>query len=609
MLVDDLFEQKSLVADVLKGYIADNGYTKSLISKKAGISRPTLDKLLDGNIDNKKSFERHMSKILTALNMSPDKLMNYAHEADFVVNGSRKLPIGIQSYEKIRSNNFVYVDKTEYIYKLVHSGIPYFLSRPRRFGKSLLVSTLKAYWEGRKELFKGLAIERLEAGNDDAWQAYPIFHFDFSREGYQNEGTLEEVLDAHLVEWEEVYDCGDTNKTLAIRFQNVIKKAVLNTGKSCVVLIDEYDKPLLDIFENKELVERNRDVFKGFFSCLKSFDEYLKFVFITGVTKFNKVSIFSDLNQLDDITFDNAYSGLCGITEKELTDYFMPEIGAMAASKNLSMEDCMARLRDSYDGYSFSFDLLGVYNPYSLLKSFGKKQFGSYWFETGTPTFLLKRVKNLNFDVKSFNDGNIFITEKNISDYRADDENPIPLLYQTGYLSILGYDEVRECYRIGFPNDEVRYGFLENLMGEYAEGVGAGSGKDILSIDHAIESGDLEGFMTSLTALFASILYTSGEVVFEHYFQTVLYLLFTMLGQYVICELHQNTGRVDCVLETKKYVYIFEFKRDSSAEEALKQIEDMNYALPYAADKRTIYKVGINFDSEKKMPDEWKKAE
>ena len=527
----------------------------------------------------------------------------------------RKLPIGIQSFEKLREENFIYVDKTEYVYKLAHSGIPYFLSRPRRFGKSLLLSTLKAYWEGKHELFKGLVIDKLEANNDKAWQSYPIFYFDFNRSGYQDKGNLEKVIEAHLNEWEKVYGSDEAGKDskedkseslLAIRFQNLLVNASERTGKKCVVLIDEYDKPLLDIFENEQLVEYNRAVFKGFFSTLKSFDAYLQFVFITGVTKFNKVSIFSDLNQLDDITFDNAFAGICGITEDELKENFLPEIEAIADDNEMTLDECFDKMRSTYDGYCFSSKMIGVYNPYSLLRSFNKKQFGSYWFETGTPTFLLKRIKRMNFDVKHFSDDSIDITERMLSDYRADNNDPVPLLYQTGYLTVKDYDRHADCYTLGFPNDEVRYGFLENLMQEYSEDSGAGSGKDILSIKKSIEKGDLDGLKNSITALFASIPYTSDDVVFEHYFQTVLYILFQLLGKYVVCELHTYTGRVDCIVETDKYVYIFEFKRDKSADEALDQIDEMKYALPYAADKRTLYKVGANFDSETRMLTEWK---
>lgn len=524
----------------------------------------------------------------------------------------RKLPIGIQNFEKLRSNNYLYIDKTDYVYKLVHSNTPFFLSRPRRFGKSLLLSTLKAYWEGKRELFKGLTIESLEENNDRAWQEYPIFYFDFNRSGYQEKGNLENVIDEMLKEWENIYGCDkveqakEPDNKYAIRFQRLIKRASEQTDRHCVVLIDEYDKPLLDNIDNLELMEHNRNFFKGFFSCLKSFDEYLQFVFIAGVTKFNKVSIFSDLNQLYDITFSNEYAGICGVTEAELTKYLTPEIQNTAANRRISIDICLEKLKKTYDGYCFSSDMVGVYNPYSLLISLDKKQFGSYWFETGTPTFLLKRLKQMSFDIRVFDAGSIDITERSISDYRMNNSDPVPLLYQTGYLTIVHYDDEADCYTLGFPNDEVKYGFFENLMMEYAEDVGAGSGKDILSIRRLVERGDVEGFMNSITALFSSIPYKADDAPFEHYFQTIIYMLFTLLGKYVMCEIHTYMGRIDCVVETSKYIYLFEFKRDKSADEALAQIEDMNYSLPYAADKRKLYKIGVNFDSEKRIPTEWK---
>lgn len=387
-------------------------------------------------------------------------------------SNERKLPIGIQDFEKLRKKNLFYVDKTEYIYKLVHSDIPYFLSRPRRFGKSLLLSTIKAYWEGKKELFEGLDIEKMEEDNEEAWQSYPIFYFDFNREDYRAKGTLETVLDTHLKEWEEVYACSGTDKTLALRFQSFLVKASEKTGRSCVVLVDEYDKPLLDIFENENFVEHNRRVLKGFFSALKSFDKYLQFVFVTGVTKFNKVSIFSDLNQLNDITFSDDFAGLCGITENELKDNFMPEIKRIADARKLGMEECMNKLKKNYDGYCFSSSMTGVFNPYSLLKAMYNRKFGSYWFETGTPTFLLQRMRKKNMNVKSFNDKTFYTNERLLSEYRADNNDTIPLLYQTGYLTITDYDEQKERYTLGFPNDEVKYGFLESLMNEYVAAPG-----------------------------------------------------------------------------------------------------------------------------------------
>lgn len=521
---------------------------------------------------------------------------------------ARKLPIGIQSFEKLREENFLYVDKTEYLYRLVHSGLPYFLSRPRRFGKSLFLSTLKAYWEGKKELFHDLYIEKLEEENELAWQAYPVFYFDFNREGYQNRNALKEVLDSHLREWEKVYGCDEPDKPLALRFQNLLMKANETTGKRAVVLVDEYDKPLLDVAEDEALVEYNKAMFKGFFSALKSYDQYLQFVFITGVTKFSKVSIFSDLNQLNDISLSDDYAGVCGLTQKELT-IFLPEIQAMANARAISQEECLQKLKNTYDGYCFSPNCQGIYNPYSFLKAMYGKRFGSYWFETGTPAFLVEGLRKKNFDIQSFTSKTLYANERMLSDYRADNQDLIPLMYQTGYLTIVDYDEQKERYTLGFPNDEVKYGFLESLMREFVDDSGAGSGKDIFTISDCIENGDLEGMKNAFIALFASIPYAANEAPFEHYFQTVLYMVFQLLKKFVSCEVHSFTGRVDCIVEARKFVYIFEFKRDQSADEAIKQIEETKYALPYAADARKLYMIGVNFNSTTRRLEEWKVLE
>ena len=522
-------------------------------------------------------------------------------------NGIRKLPTGIQDFEKLREKDFVYVDKTSYIYTLAHSETPYFLSRPRRFGKSLLLSTFQAYWEGKKELFAGLAIEDLEKDNPDAWQPYPVFYFDFNRDGYEKESSLENLLDTHLREWEKVYGYEDISSSLAVRFQDLLARAYAQTGRRCVVLVDEYDKPLLDSLSSAPQVEHNKNVFKSFFGTLKSYDRYLQFVLITGVTKFSKVSIFSDINQLEDISLDDDYAGICGITREELLGNFGPELERMADARSLSTESCLDQLQKKYDGYHFSSGGPGVYNPYSLLNALKKRKFGSYWFETGTPTFLLKRMHQLHFDVKQLTDASLQTTEKRLSDYRAENPDPIPLLYQTGYLTIIkNADDPDGVYTLGFPNEEVSYGFLDGLLPEYTADCGSGSGKDILTLRRHFENGDLESIHNVLTALFASIPYAaSGEAPFEHYFQTVLFLVFTLLGQYVHCELHTFTGRIDCTVETRNYIYLFEFKRDRPAAEALAQIEDAQYALPYAADPRKLFKIGVSFDSGSRMLAEW----
>ena len=519
----------------------------------------------------------------------------------------RKLPVGIQSFEKIIENHNLYVDKTEYIYKLVHTGVPYFLSRPRRFGKSLLLSTMKAYWEGKKELFRGLAIERMEQDDPEAWQEYPVLYFDFNGNDYQGRDSLESALNAKLMLWEEQYHTlTDAKLSLGDRFKRVLRAAAEQTGKRCVVLVDEYDKPLLETMGNRDLVEHNKAVFKGFFSSLKSEDAYIRFVFITGVTKFSKVSIFSDLNQLRDISMSMDYAEICGITEQEMTDVFMPEIDALAEEQDMSRSECLFKLKKKYDGYHFHQKGEGVYNPYSLLCAFADREFDAYWFETGTPTFLAERLKKLQFDPRRFTDNTIFATKSELKDYRDDNPDVIPLLYQTGYLTISEYDAAKSAYTLGFPNEEVKYGLLKSLFPVYAGNVGATSGNDILTLVKNAEEGHVEGIRKVFTALFAGIPYTTKADPFEHDFQSVFYITFTLLGQYVECEQHTYRGRIDCVLKTNRFIYIFEFKRDESADAALKQIEDMHYAEPYAADSRKLFKIGVNFSSETRQMTEWK---
>lgn len=374
----------------------------------------------------------------------------------------RKLPIGIQSFEKLRGEGFVYVDKTEYIYKLVQGGAPYFLSRPRRFGKSLLLSTMKAYFEGKRELFTGLKIEELTKDDPHAWEPCPVFYFDFNKANFRRETALEEVLDDHLSSWEEHYGEEGRKLPLEARFQHLIKRAKEQTERNVVVLVDEYDKPLLEVM-NDDIEEHNKDVFKGFFSTLKSYDEYLKFVFLTGVTKFSKVSIFSDLNQLQDISMDKDYAGVCGITEEEMKENFRAEIEDMAEEQRMTVDECLKKLKRMYDGYHFYQNTAGVYNPFSLINALKKREYGTYWFSTGTPTFLIDKLKAIDFDARKFTSGELYADGNSLSDYRVNDPNPLPLFYQTGYLTITDYDMRRRRYTLGYPNDEVKYGFMESL--------------------------------------------------------------------------------------------------------------------------------------------------
>ena len=517
----------------------------------------------------------------------------------------RKLPVGIQSFEKIIENHNIYVDKTEYIDSLAGSGKQYFLSRPRRFGKSLLLSTFRAYWEGKQDLFAGLQIARIEAQKERPWKKHPVFYFDFNGKNYQQENALEDVLDMHLREWENVYGDQFRNRSLEERFQKLLVMAYTQSGERCVVLVDEYDKPLLEVMHDPEREDHNKAVFKGFFSILKSADELIQFVFITGVTKFSKISIFSDLNQLNDISFSRAYAGICGITEEEMTSEFLPEIMQMAENLEISSEECIEKLRSTYDGYCFHQNAERVYNPFSLLKALYEKEFGFYWFETGTPTFLVRKLKAINFDVRQFTNHELFATERMLSDYHADNPDPIPLLFQTGYLTIGDYNKAGDYYILSVPNDEVKYGLLESLMPEYMPASEA-VGNHIIRLKRCAETGNTSGMRDILTALFASLPYTGADDPFENYFQSVLYIVFTLLGQYIRTEVQSAHGRADCVLETEKFIYLFEFKRNGSAEEALTQIEEKGYANSYLADDRTLYKIEISFDTNKRSLKEWK---
>ena len=522
-----------------------------------------------------------------------------------MVHDGRLLPIGIQDFEKLIENHHIYVDKTEYIYQLVHTNVPYFLSRPRRFGKSLLLSAMKAYWEGKKELFKGLKIEGLERDNPDAWQEYPVFYLDFNKNNFKADNALEDVLDAHLAEWEAIYGDEYKDKALPIRFQQVIKKAVESTGKSAVVLVDEYDKPLLE-GADAEMIEHNKAVFKGFFSTLKSYDKYLKFVFITGVTKFSKVSIFSDLNQLRDISLSADYAGICGITEAELKENFVPEIKEMAVSQATDEKECLSRLEKMYDGYHFHQNAPGVYNPFSLLNALAEKEFGMYWFATGTPTFLIDKLKESGFDAKKITEGELYANANVLTDYRYDNPNPVPLFYQTGYLTIKGYDRKYMSYLLDYPNDEVKYGFLDSLAPMFLQDEKSPDPLDVRSFGLDIENCRTDSLRERFTALFARLPYPDDERIVEQNFQNVVYIVFMLLGQFTKAEVHSAKGRADCIVETDDYIYLFEFKRDSTADEALLQIEEKGYALPYAADQRKLIKIGVNFDSKERNLSEWK---
>ena len=516
----------------------------------------------------------------------------------------RKLPIGIQSFEILRKDDYLYVDKTEFIYKLATEGRQYFLSRPRRFGKSLLLSTMRAYFEGKKELFQGLKIADLEKD----WIKYPVFYFDFNQNRYGSSADLATVLDLHLSKWEEIYgkNSNIAKENLPSRFNALLEAAHKKTGLGVVVLVDEYDKSLLE--SEGEALEESRKLFKGFFGNLKSCDEHLQFTFITGVTKFSKVSIFSDLNQLRDISLLKDYSSICGITQKELEENFEPEIKEMAKEKNFSYEKCLVELKRMYDGYHFYENTEGLYNPFSLINALAAKDLKTFWFSTGTPTFLLKKLKEVNFDARKFSSDKISEFQDDLQDYRSDNPDPIPLFYQSGYLTIKNYNQKIGTYYLGYPNDEVRYSFLRCLVPLFTCSRNNASSLCIDEFYDDVQNGNVDSVMTRFKSLFASLPYSTktDDSVIEQNFQNVIYIVFVLMGQFVGVEQHYSQGRVDCVVQADNFIYLFEFKRDKSADEALAQIEEKNYAAPFASDKRKIFKIGVNFDSKEKNIVEWK---
>ena len=513
-----------------------------------------------------------------------------------------KYPIGIQNFEKLREDGFVYVDKTALIYRLVNEGNYYFLSRPRRFGKSLLISTLEAYFQGKKELFEGLAISKLE----QKWESYTVFHLDLNAEKFDSEESLFNILNESLRRWEQVFGTEDFEKTLSARFRGVIMRAFEQTGKQVVILVDEYDKPMLQAIGNEPLQEAYRSTLKAFYGVLKTCDRYIRFAFLTGVTKFGKVSVFSDLNHLTDISMLPQFIDICGISEKELHEYFDASVAQLAEANNMSKEACYEKLRIDFDGYHFYPDTQGIYNPFSLLNTLKYKVFKDYWFETGTPTFLVNQLQKTGYQLQYMTEEEL--TEDTLNSIEIFEENPLPLLYQSGYLTIKDYDEEFKTYRLQFPNREVREGFVKFLVPFYTPRHNDKSTFFVGNFVKDVRSGKAEDFMRRLEAFFANGDYAlMGDK--ELYFHNAMYVFFTLLGFYVEVERHTTDGRMDILMQTKDFVYIMELKIDQNADVALKQIEDKGYAKPFAADPRKLFKIGVNFSTEKRCIDDWKIGE
>lgn len=515
----------------------------------------------------------------------------------------RKYPIGIQNFESLRSEGYMYIDKTSLVKKLVAEGRYYFLSRPRRFGKSLLISTLQAYFEGKRELFKGLAID----SDDMDWEPRPVLKLDLNAERYDSTEALESILRDNLSRWEREYGSDTEEKSLPRRFESVIRCAHQKTGRTVAILIDEYDKPMLQAIGKPELADAYRDILKAFYAVMKSSDQHIKFALLTGVTKFSKVSIFSDLNNINDITQNVSFHNICGITEQELHDNLDESIKELADANEMTKDECYARLKKQYDGYHFAIKkkTSGLYNPYSVLNALYEKDFRDYWFQTGTPTFLLKVLRNCHYRLDNLTKDRI--TADLLGEVNSLEHTPLPLLYQSGYLTLTCYDEEFQEYTLDFPNEEVRVGFFRYLVNSYiySEERSIKSPFYFGEFIRDIRNGNAEQFLQRLNAFLADGDYQiAGDT--ELYFQNVMSIVFKMLGFYVQTERHTSNGRMDIVMQTNDYIYIIELKLDGCADEALKQIEDKQYAAPFAMDARTIIKIGATFGSESRKMDEWK---
>ena len=525
----------------------------------------------------------------------------------------RKLPIGVQNFEDLRQNEYLYVDKTKYIVQLLRGKV-YFLSRPRRFGKSLFLSTLAAYFRGQRELFKGLYLEKAEEElakqeGREAWQQYPILYLDFNASNYKETDSLAINLNNHLTAWEKLYGTEPSEQDYSTRFIGIIRRAHAQTGQQVVILIDEYDKALLDTLDDEQLNTQYRDVLGAFFSVIKTCDEHLRFSFLTGVTKFSKVSVFSGLNNLRDISQLSDFAAICGITERELQTNFAPELETLGKELDQTHEALLATLKQRYDGYLFARRGDNVYNPFSLLNALAAKELADYWYATGTPDFLVKYLKEAHYFIPDL-EGGVRLDDYGLDKHRADAHDPIPILFQTGYLTIKEYIAGRNYYRLGYPNDEVRYGFLNNLKNSFLP-LDRGLGISIFKFLDDVDAQDVDAFMERLQTVFANLPYDTTareEIKFrERDYQIVVYLIFALLGQYTETEVVGTTGRADCVVITATTVYLFELKLWSAgtAEEALQQIIEKDYAAKYASSGKEIILIGASFDEEKRNIKEW----
>ena len=511
----------------------------------------------------------------------------------------KKCPLGIQTFSEVREGDYIYIDKTDMVYRMTQSFKYVFLSRPRRFGKSLLASTLHSYFSGKKELFKGLAIEKLET----EWAEHPVLHFDMSTAKHMDKEQLERFLGERLAFEERKYGIDNPATDINDRFTNLIVAAYEKTGRQAVVLIDEYDAPLLDVVHEDELLPQLRQVMRNFYSPLKACDPYLRFVFLTGITKFSQMSIFSELNNLTNISMDSEYAGICGITEEELTGQLSDYVDSIADNQGKTHDEVLQQLKQNYDGYHFSWPSPDIFNPFSLLTAFAKRKIGSYWFASGTPTYLIEMMRKFGVAPSQ-----IGPTEAMASDFDAPTERMaslIPLLYQSGYLTIKDYSSEEDIYILDIPNKEIRIGLMETLLPNYVQsGVGETSLAGIAKMYRSLRHDDLNGMLRQLQQFLLTVPYCENTN-YEGHYQQMLYVIFSLLGRYVDVEVRTATGRVDMVMQAFGKLYLFELKLNRSAAAAMQQINLNDYPARFSQCGLPIVKVGINFDTATRTVSDW----
>ena len=510
-------------------------------------------------------------------------------------------PVGIQTFEEIVRRNLLYIDKTEYIYRITHSGgYCFFLNRPRRFGKSLLVSTLKSYFEGKRELFEGLAIEKQEK----EWTEYPVLHFSMATAKHVDVASLKSELNLKLLYYENIYGKGIGEENENQRLMGIIMRAHEKTGKQVVVLIDEYDAPMLDVAHEKTSLDALRQVMRNFYSPLKDCEPYLRFVFLTGITKFSQLSIFSELNNIKNISMDDEYAGICGITKEELLTQMSEDIDALAKAQEITRDEAISKLKENYDGYHFSPSSPDVFNPFSLLNCFADKRFDAYWFSSGTPTYLINMLRK--FKVLPTKIGKSLARA---SAFDAPTENMktiTPLLYQSGYITIKGYDKMSQLFTLDLPNKEIKVGLFENLLPNYLEGMYAEEGDvAIAQMSVLIRQGDMDGALRLLQEFLGTVPYCNNTN-YEGHYQQMLFIIFTLLTHFVVdVEVHTPNGRVDIVMLTEDTLYIMELKLNRDTQTAMQQINLKQYDQRFALCGKPIVKVGINFDAKKGNIEDW----